>query len=70
MAERAVAIYKHACDGAVPTGCAFLGVMYERGAGGLTRDDAMAAALYEQACTGDDPRGCAFLGMIAHSDGN
>jgi TPR repeat protein len=54
-----VQLYTQACDGGEPRGCTALGVAYEDGKGGLTKDVARAVQLYTQACDGGDMDGCA-----------
>ncbi|MFT3772100.1 MAG: serine/threonine-protein kinase [Minicystis sp.] len=59
---RAAALYRKACDGDDPAGCAGLGRLVRAGSGGLDRDPARAVALFRRACDGGVARGCALLG--------
>src|SRR5258708_1451365 len=62
---RAVALYKHACDGGEAKGCDDLGKTYEQGRG-VAEDEERAMALYQQACDGGYAMGCDHLGRMYH----
>jgi TPR repeat protein len=62
--ERAVTLYRHACDGKEPAGCNNLGAAYSRGLGSLDVDEAQAMALYERACGQDHQRACSNLAAL------
>jgi len=47
--EKAVSLYKKACDMGQAIGCSNLGVMYEKGEG-MENDFERAAFLYQKAC--------------------
>ncbi|MEQ1564468.1 MAG: tetratricopeptide repeat protein, partial [Myxococcota bacterium] len=73
-ADRAVALYRQACDGGLGVGCSNLGMMYESGTGGARIDPAKAKAAFAEAlvayrasCAGPTPTYCANLGWMLES---
>ena len=61
--NKAVALWRKACDGGDARGCTNLGFMYEKGQG-VTQDDAQALSLYRQGCDGGHAGGCTNLGFM------
>jgi serine/threonine protein kinase len=53
-----------ACDTGVAAACTQLGLLYNRGGVGLSRDLGTAALYYERGCTGGDLAGCNNLGTL------
>lgn len=51
-----------ACEDGVGTSCAFLGILYDDGLGGLKEDDGKAVSYYRKGCEMNAWDGCAFLG--------
>jgi hypothetical protein len=47
--------------------CTELGVSYAQGAGGVGKDDALAARLFQRACDLGDASGCNYLGLAFQS---
>ena len=66
--DKAVELYKKACDGGEVRGCSNLGVMYEYG-NGVEKDFGKAAELSKKACDGGDMLGCSNLGSM-YASGN
>ncbi|MCI6178773.1 MAG: sel1 repeat family protein, partial [Campylobacter sp.] len=54
--DKAVELYKKACDGGDMRGCRSLGTMYANG-NGVEKDFSKAVELYKKACDGGDMRG-------------
>jgi TPR repeat protein len=68
--EKAVELYRQAADAGSSTAMANLGSMYERGRGGLRKDEAKAADLYRKAADGGDSMAMYSLGqMYEHGRG-
>ncbi|MDP9033766.1 MAG: sel1 repeat family protein [Myxococcota bacterium] len=63
--ERALEHWRSACTGRDARACAFLGVMYEDGVDGLTRDDARSLLAMRRGCELGEPRACEWV--KAHS---
>ncbi len=55
---------EQSCAKGVAAGCLSLGLLFELGEGGVSKDELRAAKLYEQACTAGEPRGCNNLGIL------
>ena len=67
--DKAVELYKKACDGGKMSGCFNLGIMYASG-NGVEKDFKKAAELLKKACDGGEMFGCSNLGfMYAHGNG-
>ena len=66
--DKAVELYKKACDGGKMSGCYNLGVMYTNG-NGVEKDLGKAAQLYKKACNGGEMLGCRNLGIM-YDNGN
>ena len=64
--DRAVGLFRQACDGGNILGCANLGVMYELGTG-VPKDRNRAARLYRKACDGGNSEACENLKRVSPS---
>ena len=58
------------CDGGAGADCAKLAMMYEKGEGGVEKDEAMALTLYNQGCTSGDGMACDMAGTWTMKGGN
>ena len=61
---RAAVLFDTACTRGIGDGCASLGVMLQRGSGGVKRDTIRAIKLFQQGCDGRAMEGCARLGAL------
>ncbi|MCI7582086.1 tetratricopeptide repeat protein, partial [Campylobacter sp.] len=61
--QKAVELYKKACDGGNMLGCSNLGTMYAKGSG-VEKDFSKAKQLFKKACDGGDMDGCRNLDII------
>ena len=60
--QKAVELFKKACDSGEAKGCNNLGVLYEDGQG-VKQDYQKAAQLYQKACDSGEANGCYNLGV-------
>jgi hypothetical protein len=61
---RAVALYEKACEGGEMSMCNNLGVCYNKGECGLSRDEIRAEQLYKKACKGGESGACHNLDLM------
>jgi TPR repeat protein len=61
---RARALAESSCNANVLRGCNVLALLYEKGEGGVPKDEAKATELYRRVCDGKEWRGCANLGRL------
>lgn len=64
---RAAKLHKRACDGSVGESCAALGGFYERGAGGVGKNPALAQVMYRRGCFRASAAACLGLGRTLAS---
>ena len=58
------------CDGGAAADCGTLGMMYEKGEGGVAKDEAMALSLYNKGCEGGDAKSCDVAGTWTMKGGD
>ena len=61
--QKAVSLFKKACNAGAAGGCNDLGVLYAKGLG-VNQSYTKAASLYKKACDGGDTKGCTNLGVM------
>ena len=62
--EQALPLFQKAAESGDDGVAAYLGLMYEKGLGGLPKDDAQAVSWYRKAADAGDPRGMSGLGLM------
>ena len=63
--QKALNLYRNACDNGAADGCMFIGLKYLNGAGGLPRDTQRAASFLSRGCEGGSQSACAALGELS-----
>ena len=58
------------CDGGAAADCGTLAMMYEKGEGGVAKDEAMALSLYNKGCEGGDAKSCDVAGTWTMKGGD